>query len=222
MLTCYVENYITQHIKGIQMTQSFGKLLLYFCILASPLSVSAFDLTIGTEVIDYSGYTDIYDYSEYNYISDITFADGGCYIAPGVVGTWGHSLSSTFMTVPTDFTVQRALLQITGWAPNGVGGDIVKVQQDYRWTGPTGWILLTDYGDKVFDLTYIDSDRWNNPTLPVEIAQPAHVGVTLTNSLLLVEYGPGAEVPEPATFILFGAGLAGGGALLRRRKRKKA
>ena len=62
MLTFSVVNYITQHIKGVPMTKSFGKLLLCICILAAPLSVSAFDLTIGTETIAYSGYSDIYGY----------------------------------------------------------------------------------------------------------------------------------------------------------------
>ncbi len=193
------------------------RLLLLLLLLAVPASIYSLDLTIGSEVISYSG-TDIYDYSGYNYCSAITFDDE--YVPAGEIGVWGHSLDPNYMTVPDNFTVLRATLQITGWAPNGVGDGIVTVQQDYRWTGPTGWTCLTSYSDKFFELTDIDDEFWNSSPLMVEIAQPAAVGVTLTGSTLLVEYGPGdpgTAIPEPTTMILFGLGLAGGGVYLRKR-----
>ncbi|MEW6411668.1 MAG: PEP-CTERM sorting domain-containing protein [Candidatus Zixiibacteriota bacterium] len=193
------------------------RLLLLLLVLALPASIFGLDLTIGSEVISYSG-TDIYDYSGYNYQSYITFDNE--YVPAGEIGIWGHSLDPAFMTVPDDFTVIRATLQITGWAPNGVGDGIVTVQQDYRWTGPTGWTCLTDYSDKFFELTDIDDHFWNSSPLYVEIAQPAAVGVTLTSSRLLVEYSPadpGTAIPEPTTVVLFGAGLLGAGIYLRKK-----
>lgn len=200
------------------MIKQFLSTVVCLGLLALPASLSAF--TLGTdyfETIDVDGNT---------YTSSVEFENG--FIGWLQTESWGHTLSEDFMTVPDNFTVNSATLQITGFHAAGAGVDLVKFGGTCRWTAYEGWTWTWEATDNLFDLTDIDNSYWNSSPLMVSMTPVLDLGVVLSTAVLTVEYGdplnptngdPGeiAAVPEPGTLLLLGAGLLGAGYLRRRR-----
>jgi len=193
------------------------KLILYLIIsiLAMGSNLFAFAL-IGNETVYPTGE----GYDGFNYVSDITFRDG--YIGWGETGTWGHTLSSAYMPVPDDWTVDNATLEVTGWRHTSlIGTEVVQVGGTFRWTG-IQW-TFGEGANELFDLTNIDDSYWNSDPLNISVTPLAlfwNCGFTVDRSTLSVNYAPSSgqvsAVPEPTSFILLGLGIVG--LMSRRRK----
>ncbi len=155
----------------------------------------------------------------YNYVSEVEFTNGG--IGWFQTETWGHSLSENYMTVPDDFIISSATLQIVGWRYAGFGNDLVQVGGTIRWTGFDGWRCVAGT-DNMLDITNIDYSYWNSDPLNVSMTPVFDLGLNLTSSTLSVDYDvagsePNAAVPEPTTLLMFSLGIAAVGMRFRRR-----
>ena len=190
--------------------------LVIFSIIISTSSISAFSFieSINNYGIDASGY---------NYVSSVEFTDG--FINWGHTETWGHTLSPNFMSVPDEFTVANAQLEITGYQFLGIGGEVVNVGGTLQWSGITGWHWV-NYTEMAFDITSIDHSFWNSSPLYVSMTPILDLGVCLQTSTLYVDYDvsngssgdPNSSVPEPASLLLFSLGLIGGRTFFRKKK----
>ncbi len=195
------------------------RILAALLILALPSAGMAF--SVGTETIEDYGV----DASGFNYVSTVEFDDG--FVGWMNIATWGHTLNPSYMSVPDNFTVAQASLQIQGWRYSGFGGEIIACGGTLQWSGLQGWQMIS-YADNTFDITNIDHSFWNSSPLYVSLLPVFEAGINLTSSTLSVDYDQStfsggdpsgvASVPEPAALILMGLGLAAVGSWRRLRK----
>jgi hypothetical protein len=195
-------------------------------ILLIVLAVGLAILTLPVETFAFSFIESIDNYgietSGYNYVSTVDFTDG--FIGWGQTETWGHTLSIDYMTVPDNFTVSNAVLEIQGFQYAGLGGEVVNVAGTLVWTGISGWHWVNDV-QYSFDITDINNSVWNSSPLYVSLTPFFDCGFNVTQSVLSVDYDlslyPGPDIaatPEPTTMLLFGIGL--GIAAISRKKKK--
>ncbi|MEA3297045.1 MAG: PEP-CTERM sorting domain-containing protein [candidate division Zixibacteria bacterium] len=187
------------------------------CTILLVIPSQSFSFVLG---IDYTETITEYGIEDpgFNYISEIEFKNG--HIDWLQTETWGHSLSENFMTVPDDYVVASATLEITGWRYIGFGGDIIDVGGTLNWTGLEGWHCVSGM-DEILDITDIDSDYWNSDPLNISMTPVFDLGLCLGSSTLSVDYDaagdtPPDAVPEPPTVLMFSLGIAAAGLWFRR------
>ena len=123
---------------------------------------------------------------------------------------WSHTLPEG-LQVPPD-RIKRAKLWIDAeWVDTD--GNAVSIQETWDWNPLDNF----QYDNTMYSLTSVGvKDFWNNGFLNVEILA-GEGDLRVDQSVLMLDY---AVVPEPATALLFGLGLAGA-AFYRRRKKTK-
>ncbi len=179
-----------------------------------PATISAF--TFIESVQDYG-----VDAAGYNYVSTVDFTDGQATFLN--TDYWSHTLNNNYQVGSEGYTIASAVLHIEGWQYEGYGGEIliaggigtVTPLHDWQWV---------NYSYSSLDLTNIADNFWNQDQLYAFLVPMFETGVNLTSATLYIDYdrvsfaNENIATPEPATMILMGLGLAGGGLLRRRRK----
>ncbi|RKX28204.1 MAG: hypothetical protein DRP47_04970 [Candidatus Zixiibacteriota bacterium] len=185
------------------------------CAILLFIPSQSFSFVLG---IDYSENISNYgiDAPGFNYVSNISFMNGK--IGWLQTETWGHSLSESFMTVPDDYTVNNATLEISGWRYVGFGVDIVEVGGVFQWTGYDGWRWVGEM-DNILDITDIDFSYWNSSPLNISMTPVFDMGLCLESSILSVDYDlagtPSEAIPEPSTFLMLSLGIFAAAVVLR-------
>lgn len=171
----------------------------------------------------FSGDNHVYDYASYVDFYEGPWADGG--LGGTWLGTgsrephemhWNHMLPTL---APPNDRVTRARLWIDASFVDA-GNNLVSIGGTWDWD-PLNHTFLDN---TTYNLGSIDNpDAWNNGLLAVTI-QAGENRLRVDRAVLMMDYesGSGAvatpDVPEPASLVLFGSGLIGFGALIRRRR----
>ncbi len=131
--------------------------------------------------------------------------------------SWSHTLPAD-LSVPPD-VINRAKIWIDGYAIDTEGNRI-------KFNGTYGWDNLNNdwFDNSTYSLTNVKTPGfWNNGKLNVDV-YAREWSIRIDKSILLLDYtngdgapGGGGAIPEPATMLLMGIGLAGA-AIARKRK----
>ncbi len=159
----------------------------------------------------YISYLDFYDVAGTQTTNGVWIADpngpfGGIY--PDQL-SWGHTLPAN-LNVPPD-----EILMATLWIDASFvdeNDNLVEIE------GIWSWDPLNQFwnDNSIYDLSNVDvPDFWNNSPLGITVFAGERK-LKIDHAALAMDYRS-ATIPEPATFALFGLGMAGIG-LVRRRK----
>jgi hypothetical protein len=197
---------------------------LFVCLaVIIPLGVYATPLTVENI---YHNWRFPADDHRYRYASSVDFfdvtADGvsrGVWIADpnGSYGgiypsmlSWGHTLPIG-LQVPPDSILKAKLFIDASFVDEN--DNLVEIEGIWDWDP-----LQNEWWDNsIYDLAKVDVPGfWNNSPLDVSVFA-YEKKLRIDQAVLMMDYRGQATIPEPATFALFGLGMAGFG-LIRRKK----
>jgi hypothetical protein len=195
------------------------RLILAIVLVVSIMPVVVSAVPLMTETIR-NNYYFLGDNHRYMYASIVDFYQkspngvfGGTWIGTGPGYdrslSWAHTLPAG-LSVPPD-VINRAKLFIDGEYVD-TRGNLVEIQGTWDWN-PLNRVWLDN---TVYSLTAVDeAGFWNGGSLGINIFAGEY-SMRVDESILMMDYTSGganadpAAVPEPATLILLGLGLAGG------------
>lgn len=195
------------------------RLILAIVLVVSIMPVVVSAVPLMTETIR-NNYYFLGDNHSYMYASIVDFYQkspngifGGTWIGtgPGMDRSlsWTHTLPAG-LSVPPD-VINRAKMFIDGEYVD-TRGNLIEIQGTWDWNP----LSRTWFDNTVYSLTAVDeAGFWNGGSLGVNIFA-GECSLRIDESILMMDYTSGgsnsdpAAVPEPATLVLLGLGLAGG------------
>ncbi len=196
------------------MNNKYLKIFLFSALMFVTLSTSAFSFTESI----YTDWFFLRDFHNYDYASVVdlerTWIGSSSYLPNSI--SWGHTLPDGFSVPP--YNVDRAKLWIDA-AYVGTNNNEVEIEGLVEWDA-----LNHCWSDNtLYDLASIDQPGfWNDGVIDVSVLS-GECSLRLDRAVLVMDYSSSGNVPtnvpEPATMILIGLGLAGIGIQTRRHKK---
>jgi hypothetical protein len=190
------------------------------CLLLVAASASAFTLGIQSTT-----YHDVWlSGQQWDYVQSYNFYEQGAGGSPwgywlnnGDVMSWTHTHD---LNAPPDI-VTDAYLKIEALYVDSYNNE-VAIEGTAEWDNLTkDWQFLFWRGNtgSTYDLSALPQSEWADDELAVSIFASERLRIDRSTLLMNAEPGdPGTSVPEPATMLLFGFGLAGASVYRRVRK----
>ncbi len=203
------------------MLKKLGLLVLGLVAISIPMQ--AFSLPLMQESIyeNWRFYNDAHTY-QYASVMDFyrTMPDGrlgGVWIGQEWRDlSWAHTLPTGFSVPP--YEVTRAKLWIDAAFVN-TDGNQIEIEGNLEWDALNHCWL----DNSIYDLTELEDEYWSNDGFLDVTVHAGEYSLRLDQAIFMMDYTDGSTysaIPEPATIILLGIGLAGlaGGYISRKRR----
>jgi len=202
------------------MSKYCGFFLIVACILLMSGSLMSFPLGINEATYyntTYAGfdfdYVQVYDFYEDGFLGN----PYGFWVGNNSSLTWTHTHG---FAVPPD-AIDDAYLLIEAAYVNTDGTE-VEIEGEAEWDNLNQgwtWKWWKSPSQTLYDLTSLPEYTWSDGLLEVMVETPRNelFGIRIDKSTLAMNATESA-VPEPATMLLFGFGLAGVGVYRRFKK----